>query len=83
MAKFLQETVKDTGLKADSVVRSDEFKEFFRKVNYSPCEYHTGAHPARSAPLAKPLRKATSFVLQSFSMTILHSTICPVHSLCP
>jgi LETM1 and EF-hand domain-containing protein 1 len=32
MAKFLQETVKDTGLKADSVVRSDEFKEFFRKV---------------------------------------------------
>jgi LETM1 and EF-hand domain-containing protein 1 len=32
MAKFLQETVKDTGLKADQVVRSDEFKEFFRKV---------------------------------------------------
>lgn len=31
-AKFLQETVKDGGLKADSVVRSDEFKEFFRKV---------------------------------------------------
>ncbi|CAD6565833.1 MAG: hypothetical protein TREMPRED_001818 [Tremellales sp. Tagirdzhanova-0007] len=32
MAKFLQETVKESGLKADSVVRSDEFKEFFRKV---------------------------------------------------
>ena len=33
MAKFLQETVKESGLKAESVVRSDEFKEFFRKVN--------------------------------------------------
>ena len=33
MAKFLQETVKESGLKADSVVRSDEFKEFFRKVS--------------------------------------------------
>ncbi|KAK8866064.1 hypothetical protein IAR55_001215 [Kwoniella newhampshirensis] len=32
MAKFLQETVKESGLKADSVVKSDEFKEFFRKV---------------------------------------------------
>ncbi|OXM76526.1 MRS7 family protein [Cryptococcus neoformans Bt63] len=32
MAKFLQETVRESGLKADSVVRSDEFKEFFRKV---------------------------------------------------
>ncbi|ORY34290.1 LETM1-like protein-domain-containing protein [Naematelia encephala] len=32
MAKFLQETVKEDGLKAESVVRSDEFKEFFRKV---------------------------------------------------
>ena len=33
MAKFLQETVKESGLKADSVVRSDEFKEFFRKAS--------------------------------------------------
>ncbi len=33
MAKFLQETVKESGLKADSVVKSDEFKEFFRKVS--------------------------------------------------
>lgn len=33
MAKFLQETVRESGLKADSVVRSDEFKEFFRKVS--------------------------------------------------
>ncbi|WVN85365.1 uncharacterized protein L203_100510 [Cryptococcus depauperatus CBS 7841] len=32
MGKFLQETVKESGLKADSVVRSAEFKEFFRKV---------------------------------------------------
>jgi LETM1 and EF-hand domain-containing protein 1 len=32
MAKFLQETVRESGLKADNVVRSDEFKEFFRKV---------------------------------------------------
>ncbi|OCF38411.1 MRS7 family protein [Kwoniella heveanensis CBS 569] len=32
MAKFLQETVRESGLKADSVVKSDEFKEFFRKV---------------------------------------------------
>lgn len=40
MAKFLQETVKDTGLKADQVVRSDEFKEFFRKVR------STGENPS-------------------------------------
>ena len=32
MAKFLQETVKESGLKAESVVKSDEFKQFFRKV---------------------------------------------------
>lgn len=32
MAKFLQETVRESGLKADNVVRSTEFKEFFRKV---------------------------------------------------
>ena len=33
MAKFLQETVKESGLKADSVVRSDEFKAFFQKAS--------------------------------------------------
>jgi len=33
MAKFLQEGVKEDGLKAGSVVKSDEFKEFFRKVS--------------------------------------------------
>lgn len=32
MAKFLQETVRDSGLKANSVLHSDEFKDFFRKV---------------------------------------------------
>ncbi|RXK36497.1 MRS7 family protein [Tremella mesenterica] len=32
MAKFLQETVRESGLKADAVVKSDEFKQFFRKV---------------------------------------------------
>lgn len=33
MAKFLQETVKADGLKAGNVVKSDEFKEFFRKAS--------------------------------------------------
>jgi len=33
MAKFLQEGVKEDGLKAGSVVKSEEFKEFFRKVS--------------------------------------------------
>lgn len=33
MAKFLQETLRDSGLKANThIVGSDEFKEFFRKV---------------------------------------------------
>lgn len=32
MAKFLQETVRENGLKANNVVHSDEFKDFFRKV---------------------------------------------------
>lgn len=32
MAKFLQETVSESGLKAEGVVNSEEFKEFFRKV---------------------------------------------------
>jgi LETM1 and EF-hand domain-containing protein 1 len=32
MAKFLQETISESGLKAEKVVKSEEFKEFFRKV---------------------------------------------------
>lgn len=32
MAKFLQETISESGLKAQGVVDSQEFKEFFRKV---------------------------------------------------
>lgn len=34
MAKFLQETISESGLRAEKVVNSDEFKEFFRKVRY-------------------------------------------------
>jgi hypothetical protein len=39
MAKFLQETLRESGLKANAhIVGSDAFKEFFRKV----CNYlHT------------------------------------------
>lgn len=33
MAKFLQETVRGSGLKMDKVIKSDEFKQFFRKVS--------------------------------------------------
>ena len=34
MAKFLQETIKESGIRAsESVTGSDEFKEFFRKVS--------------------------------------------------
>jgi LETM1 and EF-hand domain-containing protein 1, mitochondrial len=32
MAKFLQETISESGLKANDVIKSDEFKQFFRKV---------------------------------------------------
>lgn len=33
MAKFLQETLRESGLKTNAkIVGSDEFKEFFRKV---------------------------------------------------
>jgi LETM1 and EF-hand domain-containing protein 1, mitochondrial len=35
MAKFLQETLRESGLKANAhIVGSDAFKEFFRKVSY-------------------------------------------------
>jgi len=34
MAKFLQETLRESGLKANvHILGSDAFKEFFRKVN--------------------------------------------------
>lgn len=37
MAKFLQETLRESGLKANAhIVGSDAFKEFFRKVSYRP-----------------------------------------------
>ena len=36
MAKFLQETVRGSGLKMDNVIKSDEFKQFFRKVSCRP-----------------------------------------------
>lgn len=39
MAKFLQETMRESGLKANAhIVGSDTFKEFFRKVNYARLE---------------------------------------------
>ncbi len=35
MAKFLQETLRESGLQANAhIVGSDAFKEFFRKVNF-------------------------------------------------
>jgi len=36
MAKFLQETLRESGLKANAhIVGSDAFKEFFRKVKHA------------------------------------------------
>lgn len=55
MAKFLQETIRESGIKSpDKIKESEDFKEFFRKVCPVP-----GAHAAvltacRSDPLAKP-----------------------------
>ena len=40
MAKFLQETISESGLRAEKVVNSDEFKEFFRKVRPSSPVVH-------------------------------------------
>ena len=34
VAKFLQETISESGLKANEVVKSDEFKQFFRKASF-------------------------------------------------
>lgn len=74
MAKFLQETVRESGLKAESVVKSDEFKQFFRKVSHN---WHIAFRPrltCRSARLVRNPRKATSFALPSSSTTTLLST---------
>ena len=39
MAKFLQETLRESGLKANAhIVGSDAFKEFFRKVDCLPSQ---------------------------------------------
>ena len=38
MAKFLQETLRESGLKANAhILGSEAFKEFFRKVISIPC----------------------------------------------
>lgn len=37
MAKFLQETIRESGIKSpDKIKQSEEFKEFFRKVRSFP-----------------------------------------------
>ena len=48
MAKFLQETISESGLRAEKVVNSDEFKEFFRKVRPSSpvVRSNIGSRPA-------------------------------------
>jgi len=81
MAKLLQETVKESGLKADSVVRSDEFKEFFRKVGL-PIPYRSSvdADGHRSGRLGRRPRRPTSFGWPSSSTTTSPSTTFPAHS---
>ena len=82
MAKFLQETVKEDGLKADSVVKSDEFKEFFRKVCLPQPEYELLL--IRRFDLRERLRRTTmSSASPSSSTTTSRSTICPARSSCP
>lgn len=57
MAKFLQETLRESGLKANAhILGSDAFKEFFRKVrhlfNFPPFEptgFRQGAFNRRIA----------------------------------
>ena len=40
MAKFLQETLRESGLKANShIVGTEAFKEFFRKVPFNFSDY--------------------------------------------
>lgn len=39
MAKFLQETIRESGIKSpDKIKQSEEFKEFFRKVGLARSE---------------------------------------------
>lgn len=83
MAKFLQETVRESGLKADSVVRSDEFKEFFRKVGAFPMCHDTLSrlkfeNGCRFDPLERPPIKLMSFELPNSSMMTLPLITFPV-----
>lgn len=66
MAKFLQETVRESALKVEGVVKSDEFKEFFRKVG----SMLDTADPRSGQPV-KRLTRPMSFELPSCSTTIL------------
>jgi hypothetical protein len=55
MAKFLQETLRESGLKANAhILGSDAFKEFFRKVSrllqclqFEPTDFSPGAFDRR------------------------------------
>lgn len=77
MAKFLQETVRESGLKAQTVVQSDEFKQFFRKVNL--CSWPVGKRSFnRSGLLARHPRRQMSSGWLSCSTTISLLTTCPV-----
>lgn len=57
MAKFLQETLRESGLKANAhILGSDAFKEFFRKVRhllncppFEPTCFRQGAFDGRIA----------------------------------
>jgi hypothetical protein len=82
MAKFLQETVKEDGLKADSVVKSDEFKEFFRKVRSVQLGKIT-LLTSRFDPPERLHRTPTSSVLRSCSTTISRWTTCLGRNWCP
>ena len=85
MAKFLQETLRESGLRANAhIVGSDAFKEFFRKVCVPPSDcLSTPFTKPRSALLASVHPSKTSSTLQSFSTMTSPSTICPARSLCP
>jgi hypothetical protein len=91
MAKFLQETVKEDGLKADSVVKSDEFKEFFRKVGSDVSFAFTGmiadtmyVHATPTLPPYKPVEynAPSIYTLHLLSLNILldpSSRIVPIN----
>lgn len=57
MAKFLQETLRESGLRANAhIVGSDAFKEFFRKVSFTLIYYQTYyAHSTRLGQRVKHL----------------------------